>query len=63
MSDNQSDSSSKKTAQCIRCDEEVSTARPSGGWDYVPLPFNQQTGALPICKECFEGVKPRDVWR
>lgn len=56
------DDSSKKTHLCIRCDGEVEgPARPSEGWDYIRLAFNQHRGELPICEECFEEVKDRDV--
>ncbi len=30
--------------------------------EYRHLTFNQETGALAICKECFEEVKNRDLW-
>ncbi len=50
------------TEKCIRCDEVVPVDVDALGHSHVQLPFHQEEGALPICMDCFEEVKPRDVW-
>lgn len=58
-----SDESGRATAQCIRCDDEILVdSQAFADREYVPLPFHQEKGALPICPECFEEVRDRDLW-
>jgi len=60
MSEEQPD----RVEQCVRCDLEldVSVSKPMPEWEYVKLTYNQERGALPICEDCFEGVRDRDLW-
>jgi hypothetical protein len=53
--------STVETEQCIRCNNRVPVG--TGQFDqYVPLTFNQETGALPLCRDCFHEVRGRDLW-
>jgi len=47
--------------QCIRCDEEIEVGFDHLG-EYIPLTFNHEAGALPVCRDCFDEVKGRDLW-
>lgn len=50
------------THQCIRCDDEFSGFRPGTDAEGIILYYNQERGTLPLCNECFEEVKSRDVY-
>jgi len=52
---------SQRTQQCIRCDEETPVGYENLG-EHVPLTFNHESGALPICRSCFQEVSDRDIW-
>jgi hypothetical protein len=47
---------------CIRCDEPTAHEYPTLTSEYMLLAFNQEAGALPICIDCFEEVRDRDIW-
>lgn len=49
-------------AKCIRCDETVAENYPDDLGDYVLLTYDQESGAVAVCKGCFEVVKNRDLW-
>jgi len=49
------------TELCIRCNEKIPIGVHNWG-EYVTLTFHQESGALPICQECFEEVRCRDLW-
>lgn len=53
--------SQSPTRQCIRCDDPAGVKYPDNG-DYVLLTYGQETGAVPVCMDCFEEVKRRDLW-
>jgi len=50
-----------ETEQCIRCDEPVPVG-PDSLSEYRSLTFNHETGAFPLCNDCFETVADRDLW-
>ena len=50
------------TVQCIRCDDELKESGDLVNREYMALPYKQGVGALPLCKDCFDAVKPRDLW-
>jgi hypothetical protein len=48
--------------QCIRCDEELDVTDPLE--NYKALIYNHGGGELPICHDCFEEVRGRNLtWR
>lgn len=47
---------------CIRCDDKILIEVGNLSRGYISLTFNQEAGALPICRDCFEEVKERDMW-
>lgn len=53
---------SGETELCVRCDEEVPVGAKNLN-EYVTMTFHQEKGALPMCPECFEEVKGRDMWK
>lgn len=57
-----SERSPQEGTECIRCDEPVAADYPDQDGDYVLLTYLQEEGAVPVCKDCFEEVKRRNVW-
>jgi hypothetical protein len=55
------DTEDTATVQCIRCDRQLPKSLDLADREYVSLTYNQETGALPICRDCFEEVQPRDL--
>ena len=53
--------SDQETEQCIRCDEEIPVGVDRLG-EYMELTFNHEAGSLPICRDCFQEIKHRDLW-
>ena len=50
-----------KTELCVRCDDEIPVG--TENWtDYRTLTLDQETGALPMCMDCFDEVRDRDLW-
>lgn len=49
------------TERCVRCDEEIPVG-PGHFTEYRSLTFNHEAGCLPMCNECFEEVRDRDLW-
>lgn len=60
-----SEQSPGRTSQCIRCDKhlDVSPGQDLRERGYHTLAFHQEKGALPICDDCFEEVRGRDLWK
>lgn len=48
--------------KCIRCDEETAEEYPSISDGFKLLTFDQEGGALAICRVCFDQVKDRNLW-
>jgi len=50
-----------ETEQCIRCDTRTPVGTDNRD-QYVTLTFDQEAGAFPLCDECFDEVRGRDLW-
>lgn len=56
-----SSESGDRTECCIRCDDEISVTVDHFPEDYRELTFDHEASALPICPDCFEEVRDRDI--
>jgi hypothetical protein len=50
------------TERCIRCDEPVPVGPGTDLRAYHTLTFHHETGAFPLCNDCFDEVEDRDLW-
>jgi len=50
------------TIKCIRCDKKMEKRRDMRDREYKTVTYNHELGALPICRDCFDAVKGRDLW-
>jgi len=48
--------------QCIRCDEVVELTPDLTEAEYIQLTYDHEALAMPICLDCFNKVRNRDVW-